>query len=77
MNAAMPVLENSLTGKLQIGFALAVSWDLLAAIAAKILIRKDNKNVDHHSLTSDRYLVRHQFPKPDPVDNPHALNYIS
>lgn len=62
MNPAMPVLEIMLRRKLQIGFALGVSGDLLAAIAAKILIWKDNKNVDHHSLTSDRCLNAASIP---------------
>ena len=71
----MPVII--LRRNLQLGFAIAVSYNSLPAIAGKILRWKGHENVDHHSLTSDRYLVRHQFPKPDPVDNPHALNYIS
>lgn len=58
----MPVLAIILKRKLQLGFAIAVSWNLLAAMAGKIPIWKENENVDHHSLTSDRYLVRHQFP---------------
>jgi len=66
----MPVLAIILRRKLQLGFDIAVSWNLLAAIAAKILIGKDHEKVDHHSLTSDRHLVRNQFPRPDPVDNP-------
>ena len=58
----MPVLAIILRRKLQLGFDTAVSYNLLAAIAGKILIWKDNENVDHHSLTSDRYLLRQQSP---------------
>jgi hypothetical protein len=58
----MPALVIILRKKLQLGFDIAVSWNLLAAIAGKILIWKDHENVDHHSRTSDRYLVRHQIP---------------
>ena len=62
----MPVLAIILRRKLQLGFAIAVSCNLLADIAGKILIWKDNENVDHHSLTFDRYLVRAAIPNPDP-----------
>lgn len=73
----MPVLVIILRKKLQLGFDIAVSWNLLAAIAGNILIWKDNENVDHHSRASDRYLVRINSEDQTPVDNPQALNYIS
>ena len=73
----MPGLVIILRKKLQLAFDIAVSWNLLAAIAGKILIWKDNENVDHHSRDRDRYLVRINSEDQTPVDNPQALNYIS